>query len=521
MTKSQWRVLQALFVVTFVTLWVLGLVSLAVTMLAGGRTPSQASAAPTSTESQQPTSFPMSTASPSLATAGAPEPTPTPTVSPTPASTRIPSPSSTSTPTWTLSPPPETSLTPTLYPTPIVLGTPIALPSPGPGTPAATPFPIPTGVPPVDVAPDAINIVVLGSDQRPEWSEWHTDAVHLVSIQTDRAVVSVLSIPRDLYVYVPGVSMSRVNFADYYGEAYGYAGGGPGLVRDTLLYNLGIRVDHYVRTNFDGLIGIVDTLGGVDIPVHCRLEDNWPYPDDSGEYPLLTLEPGIHHMDGETALWYARSRMTTSVFSRERRQQQVLQAIWRKLRTEELYSQIPTLWQQAQGMVVTDMDFEDIVAVAGVAFLMQDQNVRFYRIDYDMVSPWTTARGGYVFLPNWEDIQPVVNEVLSSVPEARLTRTYMPVHVWNGTTPQDWDLLAADRLNRAGFPAVVGQPDHRDYSSTWIIVYSEYAKGTGLAYLQQMFGIPEERVIYRPESSSAYGFLLILGADYQPCFEPW
>jgi LCP family protein required for cell wall assembly len=371
------------------------------------------------------------------------------------------------------------------------------------------------------VAPDAINIVVLGSDQRPDWSEWHTDAVHLVSIQTDQAVVSVLSIPRDLYVYIPGISMSRVNFADYYGEVYGYSGGGPGLVRDTLLYNLGIRVDHYVRTNFDGLIGIVDTLGGVDIPVHCSLEDHWPYPDENGEYPLLTLEPGIHHMDGETALWYARSRMTTSVFSRERRQQQVLQAIWRKLRSEGQYSQIPTLWQQVQGMVATDMDLDDIVAVAGVAFLMQDQNVRFYRIDYDMVSPFTTARGGYVFLPNWEGIQPVVSEVLAAVPESRLTRTYMPVLVWNGTSSQDWDRLAADRLNRAGFPAVVGQPDHLDYTTTWIIVYSEYAKGTGLSYLQQMFDIPEERVIYRPRESSAYGFLLILGADYQPCYEPW
>jgi hypothetical protein len=265
------------------------------------------------------------------------------------------------------------------------------------------------------------------------------------------------------------------------------------------------------------LIGIVDELGGIDIPVHCRLEDHWPYPDDNGEYPLLTMEPGMHHMDGETALWYSRSRMTTSVFSRERRQQQVLQAIWRKLRAGEMYSQIPTLWQHANEMFVTDMSFEDIIDVAQVAFMMQDQNVRFYRIDSDMVTPWTTPAGGYVFLPRWEDVGPVVAEALAPVPEARLTRTYMPVEVWNGTPNQDWDLLAVDRLSRNGFPGQVGQSGRQDYYYSYIVVFSEYAKGTGLGYLQEMFSVPDSRVTYEPGGSASLGFRLILGADYRTC----
>ena len=70
--------------------------------------------------------------------------------------------------------------------------------------------------------------------------------------------------------------MSRINFADMYGELHGYEGGGPALLQQTLLYNLGIPVDHYVRTDLDGFIGIVNALDGVDIPVRCRLEDHWP-----------------------------------------------------------------------------------------------------------------------------------------------------------------------------------------------------------------------------------------------------
>jgi len=314
--------------------------------------------------------------------------------------------------------------------------------------------------------------------------------------------------------------MSRINFADFYGEAYDYEGGGPALVRDTLLYNLGIRVDYYVRTNFDGLIGIVDTVGGVDIPVHCRLSDYWPYPDENGEYPILTMEPGVRHMDGETALWYARSRKTTSVFARERRQQQVLYALWYRARDAGMLTRVPTLWRQGRDMVQTDLTITDILDLARIALTLDSQDVRFYNIGAGAVTPWTTPYGGAVFLPRWEEVQPIVAEAMAPVPEARLGRTYMPVEVWNGTLNQDWDLLAADQLYRAGFPAAIGEPDRQDYAETQLIVFSECVKGTGVGYLQQMFRVPDSQVLHRPGGSSEFGFRLILGADYQTCPQP-
>jgi LCP family protein required for cell wall assembly/PAS domain S-box-containing protein len=409
---------------------------------------------------------------------------------------------------------------PTLSPTPRSVDLVVPLPFPA-VDPTVTPtLPISPAVQPVPVAADAINIVVLGSDQRPDWSEWHTDAVHVVSIQRDRGVVSVISIPRDLYVYVPGFWMSRINFADYYGEVYGYEGGGPALVRDTLLYNLGIRVDYYARTNFDGLIGIVDTVGGIDIPVHCGISDHWPYPDEDGEYPILALEPGMHHVDGETALWYARTRMTTSVFSRERRQQQVLQALWHKLRNEMTLTQIPSLWEQGHDVVETDLALEDILDLARVAFILEDQSVRFYNIGADEVTPWTTPYGGHVFLPRWEAIQPIVAEAMAPIPMGRLRYVYKPVEVWNGTSNEGWDQLAADRLYRAGFSALVGEPDRRDYAQTQLVLFTAGTKGSGADYLQQVFGIPDSQVIHQPGDSSEFGMRLILGADYQTCPYP-
>jgi LCP family protein required for cell wall assembly/PAS domain S-box-containing protein len=448
-----------------------------------------------------------------------PDPTSTPDPTPIPSPTRTLSGTS-----FSFSPTSVPTVPPTALPTlpPTSQFTDLVVPSPFPEIePTVTStLPIPPPVQPIPVARDVVNIVVLGSDQRPDWSEWHTDAVHVVSIQRDRGVVSIISIPRDLYLYIPGFWMSRINFADFYGEIYGYEGGGPALVRDTLLYNLGIRMDYYVRTNFDGLIGIVDTLGGVDIPVHCQISDYWPYPDENGEYPTLELMPGIQHMDGETALWYARTRMTTSVFSRERRQQQVLQALWHKMRGEVTLAQVPSLWAQGHDMVQTDLDIAAVLDLSRVAFALEDQNVRYYNIGADEVTPWTTPTGGHVFLPQWEAIQPILAEAMAPMPEGRLRYAYSPVEVWNGTYNQGWDYLAADRLHRDGFSASVGEPDRRDYAQTQLFLFTESVKGSGIDYLKQLFGLSDSQVIHQPGGSTEFGYRLIIGADYQTCPSP-
>jgi LCP family protein required for cell wall assembly len=434
-------------------------------------------------------------------------PTPIPSPSPNPTATFTPSP--TATPTNTSTPPPT--------PTPFILGTPGLISATATLTGATA---IPTAVPQVEMAPDTINIAVLGSDRRPDWSEWHTDAVHIVSVQPYVPAVTVLSIPRDLYVYIPGFWMSRINFADVYGDLYGYEGGGPALLQQTLLYNLGIPMDHYVRTDFDGFIGIIDSLGGVDVPVHCRLEDHWPYPDENGEYPIKVLEPGIHHLDGESALWYARSRMTTSVFSRERRQQQVLQAIWHRARGLELWPQVPELWEKSRDMIVTDMTLEDVVLLADVAFRLDERNVRFRNIGYEHVIPWVTPKGGSVFLPNWEKLGPVVSEALGPTPEGRTWRTLQTVEVWNGTHNTQWDQLAADRLVRQGFPVFIGKPDRWDYAQTMLIDYTTTHKGSAVPYLQEMFGISSINVVSTPNADTPVQYRLIIGADYKTCHSP-
>jgi hypothetical protein len=277
-------------------------------------------------------------------------------------------------------------------------------------------------------------------------------------------------------------------------------------------------MDHYARTDFSGLINIVDTLDGIDVPVHCQLRDYWPYPNEDGTYDILTIEPGLHHFDGRTALWYARSRKTTSVFSREWRQQQVLQAIWRRFRDTSTLADTPALWSQGMSMVITDLTLSDMLNLAPLALNMEAQSIRFYNIGADEVTPWTTPYGGHVYLPQWDRIQPIVAEMMAPVPSTRLEQSYRTIEVWNGTDNPDWDALAADRIYRAGFTAQLGTPDQRDYEQTHLIVFATQTKGTGVDQLQAVFGLSPEQMTLEEPDADTVGFRLILGSDYQPCY---
>ena len=430
-------------------------------------------------------------------------------------------------PTWTrpASPQPVTpSLPPpTLTPTPSPPSPPIHRPTAVTITstynhPSST-LAIPTAVPTQAIRDDAITILLLGSDQRPDWEDWHTDAVQYVVIYPDVPAASILSIPRDLYVYIPNFWMSRINFADMYGETASFDGGGLGLLNQTLLHNLGISADYYAKVDFDGLIGLIDTIGGIDVPVHCQIQDFWPYPNEQGEYYYISLEPGIQHMDGELALWYSRSRKTTSVFSRERRQQQVLEAMWRRARQENLFEKIPALYEQSSDLFETDLGLTDILALGLTAAQLDSVNIKRRSIGWGQVLPYTTPYGGGVYLPVWSKVQPVVADVLSPPATNRATQDPIWVEIWNGTEHGDWDYLAADRLYRNGFMPIIGTPDRRDYAETEIIFFGDSIKGSGLSGLQSLFQVREEELTHRPENSPSAPLRLIIGGDYATCPE--
>jgi len=284
-------------------------------------------------------------------------------------------------------------------------------------TPTVTPAPSPTpnaiGVRQLDLPADLQVIALLGIDERRDtglW--WRTDSIILALVQPERKHVSLLSVPRDLWVYIPGHGYNRINTVDALGVRSGHTGGGRGLLSDTLRYNLGIPVHRYVRIDFQGFVNIVDALGGVDVYVEKAIVDSFPDPLSAEGVTELVLSPGLQHLDGHTALGFCRSRKTTSDFDRSHRQQLVLKALWKKALTPETIARAPRLWEAFQGTFETDIGLNDALALAKTFQDLDPESVRSVNLGFDTAHPWTTPQGAQVLLPDTPAIQQIILELV-------------------------------------------------------------------------------------------------------------
>ena len=168
-------------------------------------------------------------------------------------------------------------------------------------------------VPVVDI-PDwkgveRVTILLLGIDERQqEQGPWRTDTMIVLTIDPASHTAAILSIPRDLWVPIPGYNTEgKINTAHFIGDATGYPGGGPALAMETVRYNLGSPVQDYIRLNFGAFEKLIDLIGGIDVYVEQTIDDPL-YPDSGYGYEPLHIDAGWQHMDGRLALKFARTR---------------------------------------------------------------------------------------------------------------------------------------------------------------------------------------------------------------------
>jgi len=261
-----------------------------------------------------------------------------------------------------------------------------------PGPTEASSIEIPPPMPPFQLPKGVVNILVLGSDTRPGFYGSRTDTIMIISLDTSSGIARMISIPRDLYIYIPGWKVNRINTADQHG--------GPEAVAMAILYNLGIEIHYWVRVSFSGFITAVNTLGGLDIDVPQDIYD------ECDEVPI-TFPTGMSHMDGYTALCYARVRKSSNDFARIKRQQQVIKAIFEKVLSIGGISKVPQLYSEFNELVESNMELGDILPLVPLAATLATDTSRIegYSLDLTMVTNWRTPGGAAVLLPNRDAIQ--------------------------------------------------------------------------------------------------------------------
>ena len=294
-------------------------------------------------------------------------------------------------PTATYLPTATASPTPTSTPTPTATPAPTATPRPGSLSQA---------VPPIPQANGRINILLLGSDQLPGHADFRTDAFILLSYNPKTGATSLVSFPRDTYVYLPGLFYQRINTAMEFG--------GFPLVQRTLEYNFGFRPTYYILINFMGFATLVDSLGGVDVVVPRQLCDRRT--NYSEHY---CIGPGTVHMDGSLALWYARSRITTSDFDRAARQQALLKAIFAKAISLGSLKRAPEIYQAYRSMVMTNIGLTDVIKITAQAGRFRMDKMQTFVITPPALQPWITPQGAYVLLPNHRAIRSILENAFS------------------------------------------------------------------------------------------------------------
>ena len=276
------------------------------------------------------------------------------------------------------------------------------------------------------------NILLLGSDndQKFNFPDVLTQVMMIVHIDTIHNTVTMLSIPRDSWVYVPEIGgMHKIDQAFLLGAEQGNSfDNGVRLARLTIEKDYGIPIDRYAWIGLDGFIKVINTLGGVDINVAHPIVDD-AYPQDTGSsanapynYQRLYLAPGPQHLNGEQALEYVRSRHADLVgdIGRTQRQQQVLEALKPKLNADTLLTNIPQLLSDMSGYLYTDISEQEMLGFALFGRSFPTNQIKNITLgpgpgsqDYgDETNVYDPSLGEQsVIVPNCQNIQPVINSI--------------------------------------------------------------------------------------------------------------
>lgn len=318
---------------------------------------------------------------------------------------------------------------------------------------------------------EPVNILLLGLDYRPGEEDSRADTQIIVHIDPAAKTAAMVAIPRDLWVPIPGFGEARINAAFQKGESdKTVPGGGPGLAMATIEDNFGIPIQYYAQVNFTGFEQIIDTLGGITLDVPRPLVDN-EFPFNNYGVTRIYIPAGLQHMDGRTALAYARSRHADSDLGRNSRQQQVLLALRQQGLNLNLLTRLDALSGQLSDAVKTNLSLTQVGSLAKLSQEIDRESIQTVQITADMAAETILLSGADVLLPQWNLIRPAIANAFA---DPKLAKEGARISVQNGTWTGGIGKKVRDALVEKGFyvPDLRSAANQGEYPVTTIIDYT-------------------------------------------------
>jgi LCP family protein required for cell wall assembly len=252
-----------------------------------------------------------------------------------------------------------------------------------------------------------MTFLLLGTDGREqEDGPPRTDLVMVAVADRARQQLTLISIPRDLWVPIPGQGEGKINTAYFLGALNG---DGVGLAKETVEGLVGFPLDYFVTVDFEGFRAVVDAMGGITVNVPEAIDDP-EYPDYNFGTFRLQIPAGEQTMDGETALRYARTRYGGTDIDRATRQQLVLMAVRDKALQPEQLALAPIHLRTLYREVESNLSLSDFFALARFGRELERENIRMYTINGDLTYSIITWNGLDALMYDSPEVQAQIAE---------------------------------------------------------------------------------------------------------------
>lgn len=371
-----------------------------------------------------------------------------------------------------------------------------------------------------------VNVLVMGLDYR-DWivgeGAPRTDTMMLFSIDPISQTAGMLSIPRDLWVSIPGFpEPQRINVAYRFGETYELPGGGPALAMQTVEALLGLKIDYYALIDFYAFERFIDELGGikVDVPDKIRV--------DPIEGKDVVLKKGSQVLPGNLALAYARARNTEGGdFDRGMRQQQVIMGMRNRVVSSDtlplLIRRAPQLYEELSAGVHTNLSLETAIKLAWLAKGITEENIKRGVIGPGQINFGKSPEGDDVLKPRPEQIRILRDEIFTASGPASpamansdsqqlMQAENASISVLNGSGLPGLASRTTDYLKAAGANVVETSDAPEPYIYTTLISYN--GNPYTIKYLVELMGIAPNKIYNRYDPSSPVEIALFLGSDW-------